>query len=217
MKELELSEPVMQWLRDKGYVSYVEVPMYKRDRIIDIVACRDSELIIVELKKSLTKNLVFQAQDCQAFTSKVYCAIRTKPQRSNFELLEQKGIGLLSVKNGIIKVLLNPVEQKKAEHIKNSEFLKSVILDRLKPGGVAGIQNQSGRGTARLVSDAVEKYIAENPNTTWKEIYINVPNHYANAGSMQSAMGNWFGITLPRRRKNETKRKKENSYNGKTD
>ena len=57
-----------------------------------------------------------------------------------------------------------------------------------EPGGVAGLPTLRGLGPAQDCYRALTAYREAHPKATWVEIYREVPNHYANAKSMASAM-----------------------------
>lgn len=50
-----------------------------------------------------------------------------------------------------------------------------------KPGAIS----QSKHVTANYVRKAIDKYRAENPDSTWNEIYENIPSHYKNMERMR--------------------------------
>ena len=69
MKETELDEPVRKWLEKQGYSISCEV------KNCDIVARKDDELIIVELKTRFSLDLVYQAVNRKNLTDSVYVAV----------------------------------------------------------------------------------------------------------------------------------------------
>ena len=69
LKESDLSGPVRDYLEGLGYDVKGEV------RDCDIAATRDGELIVVELKKGFTLELIYQAMDRQRAADGVYVAV----------------------------------------------------------------------------------------------------------------------------------------------
>ena len=71
--ESSLYQPIYDYLTQQGYMVRGEV------KDCDIVAIKGEELIIIELKKSLSVELLGQAADRQRITSGVYIAF-TSPR-----------------------------------------------------------------------------------------------------------------------------------------
>jgi len=67
--EVDLYEPIQQYFTKKGYNVYGEV------NDCDVVAVKDEELIIIELKVLLSINLLIQATKRQRLSKQVYIAI----------------------------------------------------------------------------------------------------------------------------------------------
>ncbi len=96
MKESELFEPVKQYFAEQGFSVDAEV------RNCDVVALRDDELIVTELKTSLNLTLLVQATQRQKITNDVYIAIpapkkETKQWRASAQIVKRLGLGLLVV------------------------------------------------------------------------------------------------------------------------
>ena len=98
LREAELYQPVKQFLVDRGYVVRSEV------NGCDVVAMQDDELVIVELKKGVTMNLLVQAVDRQRLADAVYVAVprpkqgmRSARWRGVLRLLKRLDVGLIFV------------------------------------------------------------------------------------------------------------------------
>lgn len=101
MKETDLFQPVKQWLEDGGHTVYSEVShsLYGGRRA-DIVAVHGSIYTVVELKTSLSLDLIEQAYSWKKDAHYVYvCTPMPKGSTNRFaeKLLRQYGIGLLQV------------------------------------------------------------------------------------------------------------------------
>lgn len=97
MKEEELFEPVKNLFLDMGYKVNAEI------KGCDITATKDSELVIIELKKNLSVALLSQALDRQKVGAKVYVCV-PKPKKyspknyqDTFYLLKKLELGLIFV------------------------------------------------------------------------------------------------------------------------
>lgn len=97
-KETDLCGPLRDYLAARGYAVRSEV------RGLDVVAERDGEALVFELKRSLTLSLVAQAVDRQRAFSSVYVVvphpgdrIRSKDWRAECRLLRRLELGLVTV------------------------------------------------------------------------------------------------------------------------
>lgn len=96
--ERDLYEPVRQYLASLGYEVKGEV------KNCDVTAMRDGELIIVELKRGFTLELLYQALDRQRIADGVYVAVplpkqgyRTRHIREMESLCRRLELGLIFV------------------------------------------------------------------------------------------------------------------------
>ncbi|AWO74949.1 hypothetical protein C1N76_10900 [Geobacillus thermoleovorans] len=98
IQEQDLFDPIKKWLEEKGYEVYAEVELPSGRA--DIVAVHGPAKCIVEMKTSLTMELIEQAMRWLDFAHYVYIAI---PQRKKYipvfvqNLLREKRIGILTV------------------------------------------------------------------------------------------------------------------------
>lgn len=183
MKECDLAKPVMQWLESRGFTPFGEVPWY--NRAIDIVGISAESVEAVELKCSLTKQVISQALLNQLTAHKSWCAVGTRPRKFDGRL--KLGVGLLSVVDGSVEVL---VEAQLRPDLTSENRVRQIrgACHHKQPHGEAGLPTMRGIGPAQFVFDAVEKYLESHPAAKWDEIFNAVPNHYAHARSMQGAM-----------------------------
>ncbi|MCK5608364.1 hypothetical protein KAR91_41160, partial [Candidatus Pacearchaeota archaeon] len=134
MRESDLAAPVADWLESQGFVVYSEVGLR------DMVGMNDKEdLIIVELKlyattdnsrkrnKRQATSVLHQAYRSNIYTPQVYAAVATKPRKKSIERFKKYGVGLLSVIDNKINIILEP-----GIKIKPIEILKSKLIVRLK-------------------------------------------------------------------------------------
>jgi hypothetical protein len=99
MTETDLARPLCDWLSEQGYTVRSEV------RDCDIAALRGDELLIVEIKKTLSLALLVQAAERQRMTDSVYVAVPRpsskwkwwKENRGVFHLLRRLAVGLILV------------------------------------------------------------------------------------------------------------------------
>lgn len=99
MKETELDKPIRQWLEKQGYSVSCEV------KNCDIVARKENDLLIVELKTRFSLDLVYQAVNRKNLTESVYVAVpvqqgkKTIPKYKDVKkLLARLEVGLILVR-----------------------------------------------------------------------------------------------------------------------
>jgi len=99
MKETELDKPVRTWLEKQGYTVSCEV------KNCDIVARKDDELMIVELKTRFSLDLVYQAVNRKNLTDSVYVAVPVQMGKKHIprykdvkKLLARLEVGLILVR-----------------------------------------------------------------------------------------------------------------------
>lgn len=194
-REVELSDPVTQWLKAQGCAVYAEVPFY--GRAVDLVGENEDKQIAVELKQCFTQRLKHQAVVLQLATVYVYCAIISKPTKKSLETCKQLGLGLLRVQVSSVEVLLEP--EQRIEPSKHWRFK----LKYHPKGGQGGLPQLKGCGPAQECFKRVEEYRKMHPKATWREIYENVPNHYASYNSMCGAQRTVKGMLNRREEYND--------------
>jgi len=193
MKEAELYAPVREWLTAQGLTVYPEVPV--GHRTADAVGVGAAIVIGIELKRSLTEKVLHQASTLQLSCDKVYVAVGTRPR--NPERATKIGLGVLSVIGAEVTVIQEPGEH---EHVFQPYRAKLLELcARLPTGGVGGVPCLDGVGPAQDCKRRVEEYRKNYPKATWKELFQEVPNHYASAKSMAQSLT--AGIALRARLK----------------
>lgn len=183
MTETDLSLPVMRWLWDHGYTPYAEVPYFESS--IDIIGLGADRLVAVELKLSLTKQVIYQANRARSSCDASYVAIASEPRKSSISKCRQLGVGVLVPRNGRMAEIRRPTWGAPAERWRN--IIMAVLADR-PPGGIAGQPTMKGNGPAQECWRRITAYRQTHPDATWRELFENVRNHYAHHRSMQGAL-----------------------------
>lgn len=191
-RETELAKPVADWLRTKGYVVYAEI-FPQNNSPCDLVGYRagDEGVVIVELKRSLTRHVMKQAAVRQLAAYDVYVAVGTKPRRAGIRVCDHYGLGLLSVKTGVAEAL-RPHGESHVWSVTHDDLL--CCIAHSTPSDLGGMPCLKGVGPARDVARRVRDYLREHPGTTWKTLFAKVPNEYSSHQSLRQVMNNRFGI-----------------------
>lgn len=147
IKEVDLYEPVQQYFHQLGYDVQAEV------NDCDVVAMKDEQIIVIELKLNLNITLLMQAVNRQKLTEHVYVAIkrpkmslRRKRWRDLVHLTRRLELGLMLVtfegKLPSVKVIHEPgpFDRHKSYqlHKKKRESLIKEVSDRRSNVNVGG-------------------------------------------------------------------------------
>ena len=143
-KETDLYAPIRAFLEEEGYQVQAEV------KHCDIAAVKDGQLVVVELKKTFSLKLVYQALERQSLTEQVYVAIprpkkgqREKPWRDMLRLLKRLELGLLTVALDsplqTVDVVLEPSDSLAWKNRKKREQVQAEMENRQMDVNVGGM------------------------------------------------------------------------------
>lgn len=96
IKETDLYPPLQEWLEANGYIVHAEI------KDCDVVARKDDDVVIIEIKRAINLDLLLQAVKRQQASESVYVAVpapRTADKRWSelLRLLKRLELGLLLV------------------------------------------------------------------------------------------------------------------------
>lgn len=192
IKEIDISEPIENYLSDLGYKVRSEV------KGCDITAVKSDQLLIIECKKKLSLKLIYQGVDRQEFCDNVYLAIpvydnKKIPNRKHFmRLLKRLELGLITVtflKRKIrVDIVLEPAEYKKRKKHKKRSSIINEINNRSgnynKGGSVKRKIMTAYKESALEIASILEKNGSQtspqliNQGTSSKTYSILYNNHY---------------------------------------
>ncbi|MCG8568639.1 MAG: DUF2161 family putative PD-(D/E)XK-type phosphodiesterase [Spirochaetes bacterium] len=153
MKETELFLPIKSYLEAQGYQVNCEV------NNCDIVATKKTNMIIVELKKQFSVQLLIQAIKRQEICDSVYVAIAVAPGKRQppnlggiLKILRRLELGLILVyfmkTKKKLEVLLHPGEYIRFKKHKKKRAIITEINGRFKEYNLAGMTVREERITA---------------------------------------------------------------------
>ena len=153
LSESDLYLPVKRFLESQGYEVKGEV------RDCDVAAVRgDEELVVVELKLSLNLELILQAVERLAVTSKVYVGVPVgnhslrRRRRQTVKLLRMLGLGLLVVDPDVerhgVDAVLDPGEYRPRRSRRRRELLLGEFVRRVGDPNLGGASVRNGIMTA---------------------------------------------------------------------
>lgn len=191
--EAALGPPVIAWLESQGWNVYQEVESGRQSYRADIVATKDKLVLVVELKTSLTFELLYQAQRWRDKAHHVYAAVPAcRPsdgRRMAMSVFEERGIGVLVVTTDSRGHIADRVKvQAQAPFFRqaDAERLRQRIKPEHKHAAVAG---SKGGGYSTDFTRTLEriKYVARsNPGITLRKAIEEVDHHYASVASARA-------------------------------
>lgn len=160
-KEEDLYDPLRKWLVNNGYEVQAEV------QSCDVVAVKDDELTIIEIKKSFNLKLVYQCMERQKIGKYVYAAIaapsKNKLKIKNLQkaeaLLRRLGIGLILISlystSSLVEVRLQPSV---VSTRKNPRKKKRVLKELEKRSGEYNVGGKQGKIVSAYRESAIHIY-----------------------------------------------------------
>ncbi|MDA9873202.1 DUF2161 family putative PD-(D/E)XK-type phosphodiesterase [Saprospiraceae bacterium] len=160
-KEEDLYDPLRKWLVNNGYEVQAEV------QSCDVVAIKDDEMTIIELKKSFNLQLVYQCMERQKIGKYVYAAVaapsKNKIKNKNLQkaeaLLRRLGIGLILISlyssSSLVEVRLQPAV---VSTRKNAKKKKQVLKELEKRTGEYNVGGKQGKIVSAYRESAIHIY-----------------------------------------------------------
>lgn len=160
--EVDLYQPVKKHFVKEGYEVYGEV------NYCDITAVKENELVIIELKLSLTLDLLIQAAKRQRLTKQVYVAIpkpkyslRSKKWKDSCHLVRRLELGLIMVEfnedNVLIEIVHQPTSFDREKSMQRSMMKRKQLMSEIE--GRTGDYNKGGSRQTKILSAYKENCI----------------------------------------------------------
>ena len=188
LPEAALYERLADAFRENGFRVYGEVPGKYGSMVHDMVAVRQRWLypVVVELKVSFTRHLLYQSRIAQLTSPVVFAAAGTRPGRGAIEAARVSGFGLLTVRPEGVRMIMRPIIHRKPWQ-PGLDSLRETLAE-MEEGGPGGLPTQKGKGPGIEVYLAVRDYREAHPEARWREVFENVPNHYSSVNSLVCCM-----------------------------
>lgn len=131
-KEIDLFEPVKKYFIEQGFEVFAEV------NDCDVVAVKEEEIVIIELKKALQLEVIIQAVKRQRLTNNVYIAViapkvslKSRKKSDLRHMLRRLEIGLLTVdfsKKDPVTCVLSPKPFNRKRSVQQSKKSRDKLL-----------------------------------------------------------------------------------------
>jgi hypothetical protein len=188
IKETDLAEKVVNWLKEQGWEVYQEVTY---GSVADIVATKNNIIWIIECKTAFGIQVINQALAWVGCAHYISIAVPHIAHYNKQLILKYLPIGLITVRS-------TPTwEGKSVDEIVKSPGQKNILLietfrkhlcEEQKTWAKAG-NNCGDRFTPfKNTVKHIEIYLKDHPGATMKEILKNVKHHYANDASAKGSI-----------------------------
>ena len=191
-REVDLGSPVLAYLEERGFDCYQEVrgPV----GVADVIGIQASLVVVVEMKTSLSLQVIAQADRWSRWANYTYAAVPT-PKRAddgnNFahRILRDHGIGLLVIgKHGAVHVAVAPALRRQ-----DASHLRSIVRPEHKTFSAAG---SAGGGNWSVFKDScarVAAHVANHPGLTLRELFDAVGElHWSSKTAARSSLLHWI-------------------------
>ena len=160
--EVDLYDPVKTYFTEMAYTVYGEV------KDCDVVALREEELVIIELKLTINITLLMQAAKRQRITDKVFIAIpkpnyslRSQKWRDLSYLIRRLELGLILVSfqgdEGKAKIVIEPSSFNRKKSMQLSQKRRNQVIKEIE--GRSGDYNVGGSTRTKILSAYQENCI----------------------------------------------------------
>ncbi len=172
LRETDLYGPVRDYLLAQGYTVRAEV------QGCDVAAYKDGELVVVELKRRLSVELLIQAIDRQALTDSVYVAVPGPSGRGRRyrlgavqRLLQRLGLGLLLIEprrgREAVRVVCHPTPLRKRRGAKARLAMLEEMIGRSGNRNLGGSTRReiltTYREEALFIAVCLDRYSSLSP------------------------------------------------------
>ena len=197
MKESDLYLPLKQFLEYQNFTVKGEV------QDCDVLAVRGNEpLVVVELKRALNLDVILQAVDRLALTSKVYIGIPKQSKslqrrpKQMVKLLKMLGLGLIVIDGGQetnnVKVLVDPGAYRPRQSKPRRERLLGEFVKRVGDPNPGGVSKRKGIMTAyRQKALAIARLLRQQGPTKASQVALSLREPQARQIMYRNVYG-WF-------------------------
>jgi hypothetical protein len=202
-KESDLARPMITYLQDLRWEVYQEVEPKRVEAIADLVAVQHGHVWVVELKRTLSLELLAQADYWRRFSHYTSVAVPCSGRRHGKgrifaeQILRERGIGLIGVEGpGFFKeepcVRAPAVTPPQLNRSAETKRITESLCDEHKSFSVAGTANGKRwtpfQSTCRQVREAVVK----EPGICIKDLVAAISHHYATHAGARASIPHWI-------------------------
>jgi hypothetical protein len=189
--EVKLAEPIVAYLENSGYDVYQEVKVH--GGCADIIAVKDGEVTVVEVKTSLTISLLHQAHGWNAWANRIYIAVpytRDKARYFAYRVCRDYGLGVLLVNKktmGVREEVSTSLHRKTA-----SKKILAALRPEHKTYCKAGTHLGKRFTPFQETCDALKLLVKQKPGLSLDEAVKQIKHHYKTNASAKFSLAKWL-------------------------
>lgn len=195
--EVDIARPVVEWLRAQHWTVYQEVSLGYGCRIVDIVATQGILAWAVEVKTSLSLEVIGQAREIRHECSFVSVAV-PRPKRMHNKTsgrnyaewcMRRDGIGMLYVSGDYVTDSIVPALNRK-RRMRIEDRLVDAQQDWAQAGNANGDRWTPFQQTCRNV----RRYVTEHPGVMIREVFEHAEHHYSTDATARACLLKWARV-----------------------
>ena len=185
MKETELAEQVIEWLRYQNWNIYQEVQFRGIGGIADIVAERHGILWIVETKMAMSIEVLNQASAWPVHFRSVAVPEAKRDSKRDYRVArDYYGVGVIEVSKYDVRERVKPPLY--LRHHKTAEKLLSQLTELHKTFAKAGSKGGSHLTPYKITIMEIRRTVEKQPGCTIEDLFTKHGSmHYANKSSFK--------------------------------
>lgn len=197
-KEEDLGGVLVPWLESNGWEVFQEAQARRGDPVADIVAVREDKYWIIELKRSMSLDLIAQAHKWRHYAHLVSVGIPWQiPKRGpsfGIQILKDYGIGVLYLSNPRLHSAFNVYEAVPPLFQAGTPDVRSwkVLGEGHKISGKAGNAHGERWTPFRQTCWNLWSYLSQNPGSSLNQIVSSINHHYQCDGTARSSLSRWI-------------------------
>jgi len=197
--EADLAQKVCSFLSGDGWDIYQEVQFGRAGRRADIMGRRGDYVWAIEVKKSMTFDVIAQARDWQFWTHGALIAVPAIETKSGGRgrnlarrVCEDMGIGIIEVGSFSARMTSAPRFNRD-----NKDMIRRFILPLLHEdlkgwGAKAGNSDSDFWSPFKATCRDALNYVREHEGISMKELMEKIDHHYSNDSCARASFSKWI-------------------------
>ena len=222
--ESDLAEKVCSFLAGDGWDIYQEVQFGRAGRRADIMARRGDYIWAVEVKKSMTFDVIAQARDWQFWTHGALIAVPEIETKSGGRgralarrVCEDMGIGIIEVGYLSARMTLAPRLNRDNKGVIHKWILPLLHEDLKGWGAKAGNSDSDFWSPFKATCRDAIIYVEKHEGVSMKELMEKIQHHYSSDACARSAFSKWIMLGKVKGLRIEYDGKRDRVYTTKED
>ena len=182
VRETDMAEHVRAWFAERQLTAYPELSVYGGP--VDMVGVSGELVVAVEMKMTWQQSLRSKLSENEAWANEVWFWCAGRPTEPTLDICRGRGWGVMSSACG----QLLPAALWRHGRSRRRDILFGKLA-RHDQSRVAGSPTLKGLGPRQQCAARIRDYMASHPLARSREVFANVPNHYASFASFSGVFG----------------------------